>query len=114
MDDCLFCKIADGRIPAKLVHQDEDTVAFEDLDPQAPVHLLVVPRRHVARVSELTPEDDAVMGKLYRVAASLARARGVAEGGFRVVMNTNADGGQVIFHVHLHLLGGRVMGWPPG
>jgi histidine triad (HIT) family protein len=114
MSDCLFCKIADGRIPAKKVHEDAETVAFEDLNPQAPVHLLVIPRAHVGRATELRPENDAVMGKLFRVAASLAVARGVAEGGFRLVMNTNADAGQVIFHVHLHLLGGRTMGWPPG
>ena len=114
MTDCLFCKIADGRIPAKKVHEDADTVAFEDINPQAPVHLLVIPKVHVARTTELGPEHDAVVGKLVRVAARLATEREVAQGGFRVVMNTNADAGQTVFHLHLHLLGGRKLGWPPG
>ena len=114
MNDCLFCKIADGRIPARLVHQDKDIVAFEDIDPQAPLHVLVMPRRHVATVNELGRDDDQVMGKLFRVAASLAREKGYAGSGYRMVMNTNADAGQVVFHVHLHVLGGRPMGWPPG
>jgi histidine triad (HIT) family protein len=114
MNDCLFCKIADGRIPAKLVHQDKDTVAFEDINRQAPLHALVMPRRHIATINDLEHGDDQVMGKLFRVAASLAREMGCAESGYRVVMNANADAGQVVFHVHLHVLGGRPMGWPPG
>lgn len=114
MTDCLFCKIAEGKIPARIVHQDEDTVAFEDINPQAPFHVLVVPRRHVATLNDLVREDDRVMGKLLRVAASLAREKGCAESGYRVLMNTNAEGGQVVFHVHMHVMGGRQMGWPPG
>jgi histidine triad (HIT) family protein len=114
MTDCLFCKIADGRIPAGLLHQDAEVVAFEDIDPQAPFHALVIPRLHLARLGDLAPEHDALVGKLLRVAAQLARARGVDEPGYRVVVNTNADGGQVVFHLHLHVLGGRRMGWPPG
>ena len=115
MSDCLFCKIADGKIPAKLVHQDQDTVAFEDINPQAPLHVLVIPRRHVAAtMNDLTPEQDQVMGKLYRVAAGIARERGFAESGWRAVMNANRDAGQTVFHVHLHVLGGRPMAWPPG
>jgi histidine triad (HIT) family protein len=115
MPDCLFCKIVAGKIPAKLVHQDEDTVAFEDINPQAPLHVLVIPRQHVAStMNELTPAQDQVMGKLYRVAAAIAKERGVAESGWRAVMNANRDAGQTVFHVHLHVLGGRPFSWPPG
>ncbi len=114
MSDCLFCQIASGKIPAKIVHQDEDTVAFEDINPQAPFHVLVVPRRHIATVNDLTRDDDQVTGKLLRVAAALARERGCAETGYRTTVNTNADGGQLVFHVHLHVMGGRRMEWPPG
>jgi histidine triad (HIT) family protein len=114
MTDCLFCKIAAGTIPARLVHQDQDTVAFEDINPQAPFHVLVVPRRHVATLNDLTRDDDQLMGKLFRVAATLAREKGCAESGYRVLMNTNAEGGQVVFHVHMHVMGGRQMRWPPG
>jgi len=114
MPDCLFCKIVRKEIPARLVHEDEEVVAFEDLNPQAPVHVLVVPRRHVASLNELEPGDDALMGKLLRVAAKVARERGVADPGWRAVVNVNRDGGQLVFHVHLHCLGGRPMFWPPG
>jgi len=112
--DCLFCRIARKEIPAKLVHEDDDVVAFEDLNPQAPVHVLVVPRRHVPSLNELEAGDDALAGKLLRVAAGIARARGVAEPGWRAVVNVGKEGGQVVFHVHLHVLGGRPMFWPPG
>jgi histidine triad (HIT) family protein len=114
MSDCLFCKIVEGKIPAKIVHQDADTIAFEDIDPQAPVHLLVVPRKHVPTLNDLAPEDDALMGKLFRVAAKLARDRGLADRGWRAVVNVNRDAHQLVFHVHVHLLGGRAFGWPPG
>ena len=114
MSDCLFCQIAEGKIPAKLIHQDQDTVAFEDIHPQAPLHVLVIPRQHVATMNDLGPDHDQVMGKLYRVAATIARERGVAESGWRAVMNANRQGGQLVFHVHLHVLGGRQMTWPPG
>ncbi len=115
MSDCLFCKIASGKIPAKLVHQDDDTVAFEDINPQAPMHVLVIPRQHVAAtMNDLTPAQDQVMGKLFRVAAAIAKERGVAESGWRAVMNANRDAGQTVFHVHLHVLGGRPFSWPPG
>jgi len=114
MSDCLFCKIVKKEIPAKLVHEDEDVVAFEDLNPQAPVHVLVVPRRHISSLNELTPADDAVVGKLMRVAAKIAKDRGIAEPGWRAVVNVNREGGQLVFHVHLHCLGGRPMFWPPG
>ena len=114
MPDCLFCKIAEGTIPARLVHQDKDTVAFEDINPQAPFHVLVVPRRHVATLNDLTRDDDQVMGKLFRVAATLAKEKGCAESGYRVLLNTNAEGGQVVIHVHKHVMGWRQMAWPPG
>jgi histidine triad (HIT) family protein len=114
MSDCLFCKIAAGQIPAKIIHQDDDTVAFLDINPQAPTHFLVIPRKHVASLSDLTPADDALVGKLCRTAAKLAAERGIAAGGFRAVVNTGAGAGQSVFHIHVHVLGGRALAWPPG
>jgi histidine triad (HIT) family protein len=114
MSDCLFCDIAAGKVPAKIVHQDDDVLAFEDIQPQAPVHLLVIPRKHVATLNDLAPEDDAVVGKLFRVAAALAKERGVADRGWRAAINVNRDAHQLVFHVHLHVLAGRSFGWPPG
>ena len=114
MADCLFCKIARHEIPARIVHEDEDAVAFDDIDPQAPVHVLVVPRRHVPSLNDLAPEDDALLGKLQRVAALVAAKRGLAESGWRLVANVGRDANQIVPHVHLHVLGGRRMGWPPG
>lgn len=114
MADCLFCKIAAKEIPAKIVREDADTVAFEDIHPQAPHHLLVVPKKHIATLNDLAPEDEAVVGRMFRAAAALARDRGIADPGWRAVVNTNAEGGQVVFHLHLHVLGGRRMRWPPG
>lgn len=114
MSDCLFCKIAAGQIPAKIVHQDDDTVAFVDINPQAPTHLLVIPRKHIPTLNDLAPADDALLGKVYRVAARLAADRGVAQEGWRAVINTNAGAGQTVFHVHVHVLGGRALTWPPG
>ncbi len=114
MSDCLFCKIAAGKIPAKLVYEDAEVVAFEDIEPQAPVHLLVIPRKHVPTLNDLAPEDDALAGKLLRVGAALAKERGISERGWRATVNVNRDAHQLVFHVHLHVLGGRVFGWPPG
>ena len=114
MSDCIFCKIIDRKIPARVVHEDDETFAFEDLNPQAPVHVLVVPKRHVATVNDLLPEHDAIVGRLHRAAARIAAERGIAASGFRIVANTNRDAGQTVFHLHLHLLGGRPMQWPPG
>ncbi len=114
MNDCLFCKIAAGQIPAKVVHQDDEVVAFADVNPQAPTHLLVIPRKHIPTLNDLTPEDDALVGKLHRVAAKLAAERGISAGGWRAVLNTNRGAGQTVFHIHLHVLGGRQMTWPPG
>ncbi len=114
MSDCLFCKIAAGQIPAKIIHQDPDVVALEDIRPEAPVHLLVVPRKHIPTLNDVSAEDEALVGKMVRVAAALAKDRGVADGGWRAVVNVNRDASQVVFHVHLHVLGGRKLGWPPG
>jgi histidine triad (HIT) family protein len=114
MSECLFCRIVAGKIPAKLVYEDPEVVAFEDIEPQAPVHLLVVPRKHVPTLNDLAPEDDALAGKLLRVAAALAKERGIAERGWRAAVNVNRDAHQLVFHVHLHVLGGRAFGWPPG
>jgi histidine triad (HIT) family protein len=111
---CLFCKIRDGEVPAKIVHQDETVFAIEDINPQGPVHLLVIPRRHLESANDLAAEDEALVGHLVRVAADLARNRGISEGGHRMVFNTNAEGGQTVPHLHLHLIGGRQMRWPPG
>jgi histidine triad (HIT) family protein len=114
MSDCIFCKIVEKKIPSRVVHEDADTFAFEDLNPQAPVHVLIIPRRHVSTVSDLVAGDDVVVGKLYRVAAKIAADRGIVQTGYRIVANTNRDAGQTVFHLHLHLLGGRPMQWPPG
>ncbi len=112
--DCLFCRIASGQVPSKKVYEDEEVVAFEDINPQAPVHMLVIPRKHTPTLNDLGPEDDATLGRLHRVAAELARDRDLSERGYRVVMNCNEEAGQTVFHIHLHLLGGRRMKWPPG
>ncbi len=114
MTDCLFCKMASGAIPVKKVYEDEQLFAIEDINPVAPVHILIITKQHLANALDLTAENDQLIGSVYRVAASLARERGVAESGFRVVNNTNAGAGQSVFHIHFHLLGGRNLGWPPG
>lgn len=107
MSTCLFCKIAAGDIPAAIVHQDDTLVAFKDINPQAPLHVLVIPRRHVATLNDLAGTDDALVGSMQRLAATIARDHGYADRGFRTVMNCNADAGQTVFHIHLHLLAGR-------
>ena len=114
MADCLFCRIAAGQIPAKIVYQDEDLVAFRDINPQAPMHVLVIPRRHVATLNDLTPQEDGLVGEMVRRAAALAREEGYADRGYRTVFNCNAEAGQTVFHIHLHVLGGRKFAWPPG
>ena len=111
-DACLFCRIIRKEIPAKIVAENEDCVAFRDINPQAPVHVLIVPRAHIPSVKEVT--DPTMVGKLTSMATDLAQRAGVADGGYRLVINTNADAGQTVFHLHLHLLGGRHMSWPPG
>ena len=114
MSDCLFCRIAKKEIPASLVHDDDELVAFNDINPQAPMHVLIVPRRHIATLNDLQPGDDALMGKMLRLAADLARRQGHAERGYRTLLNCNREAGQTVFHIHLHLLAGRGLGWPPG
>lgn len=111
-DDCLFCRIVRKEIPAKLVAEDEHCVAFRDINPQAPLHVLVIPREHVPSLDEA--RDPELLGRLSLMAADIARKEGVAASGYRTVMNTNSAAGQTVFHVHLHLLGGRSMHWPPG
>ena len=114
MPDCLFCKIRDGQIPAKIVHRDDVCLAIEDIKPQAPTHLLVVPLAHIETVNDLTVEDRETVGHLVVTAGRLAKERGHSENGYRLVMNCNRDAGQTVFHLHLHALGGRPFGWPPG
>jgi histidine triad (HIT) family protein len=114
MPECLFCKIVNGQIPATLVYQDDRLVAFKDINPQAPMHVLIIPRRHVASLNELTAEDDGLVGEMVRRAAAIAGEHGHADRGFRTVFNCNADAGQTVFHIHLHVLGGRTLTWPPG
>ena len=114
MSDCIFCKIVGREIPAQLVHEDDSLIAFKDLNPQAPLHALIVPRRHVATLNDLTPADDALVGSMFRVAARLAKEHGYADRGYRTVFNCNREAGQSVFHVHLHLLAGRGLTWPPG
>jgi histidine triad (HIT) family protein len=112
--DCLFCRIVSGSVPATVVHRDEHTLAFRDINPQAPVHILVIPREHIASLDAALDHHGDVLGRLQLAARDLARSEGIAEGGYRTVLNIGADGGQTVHHVHLHLLGGRALGWPPG
>ncbi len=111
---CIFCEIVAGRIPARRAHEDDRILAFHDAHPQAPTHVLLVPRKHIASLLDLTAEDDALIGHLVRTARDLARQLGLAERGFRLVFNAGSDAGYSVFHIHLHLLGGRALGWPPG
>ncbi len=114
MSDCLFCKIRDGQIPAAVTHRDDDVIAFKDINPKAPFHQLVIPVRHIDSLATASAEDATILGKLMLAGARLARESGLAENGFRVVMNAGPDAGQTVFHVHLHVLAGRPLGWPPG
>jgi histidine triad (HIT) family protein len=114
MSDCLFCRICNGQIPAAITFRDDDVLAFKDINPKAPFHQLVIPTRHLASLATADEKDAALLGKLMLVGARLARESGQAEGGFRVVINAGADAGQSVLHVHLHVLAGRVLVWPPG
>lgn len=112
--NCLFCRIIAGQIPATKVYEDEHSFAFRDINPQAPVHVLLIPKKHIASLKEAGPDDHAVLGHLMLVAGKIASQEGIAESGFRVVANSGADAGQSVFHIHLHVMGGREMAWPPG
>jgi histidine triad (HIT) family protein len=112
--NCLFCKIAAGEIPSKQVYQDDEVIAFDDINPQAPTHVLIIPRRHIATLNDLTETDDALIAAMTRRAAAIAKERRIDQAGYRTVFNCNGDAGQTVFHIHLHLIGGRRMSWPPG
>ena len=114
MSDCLFCKIVDGDIPANVVFEDEDVLAFRDISPQAPTHILIIPRRHISTINDIGDGDCEVIGTLFTAAKKIAAAENLSESGYRVVMNCGEGAGQSVFHIHLHLLGGRGLGWPPG
>lgn len=114
MNGCLFCSIVEGKVKANTVYEDDRIVAFSDIRPQAPVHILLIPRKHIGGVLDIEHGDGDLIGDIFQVAARLARERGIADSGFRVVVNSGADAGQSVFHLHYHLLGGRPMTWPPG
>ena len=114
MSDCLFCKMVSGEIQPDVVFENDDVLAFRDVTPQAPVHVLVIPKTHIATTNELTPEHAVLIGKMVLAARQIAADEGVAEPGYRMVMNCNPEAGQSVYHIHLHMLGGRPMGWPPG
>ncbi len=113
-DDCLFCKIQKGEIPSKEVYADEEFFAFRDINPAAPTHILIIPRRHIPRITEASAEDSALLGRMLLRANAIAAQEGIVESGCRYVINCNAGGGQTVYHIHLHILGGRAMSWPPG
>jgi histidine triad (HIT) family protein len=112
--DCLFCKIVNGELSADVVYENDSLVAFRDIDPKAPTHILLIPRRHISTMNDLTDGDETLAGELFLAAARIAADEGLADDGYRVVMNCNAAAGQSVFHIHLHLMGGRTMTWPPG
>lgn len=114
MDNCIFCQIVEGKIPSEKVYEDEDLLAFRDINPVAPVHVLIIPKKHISSLLELTEEDQLLAGKILYGAQKIARQLGLAEKGFRVVNNIGEEGGQTVFHIHFHLLGGRQLTWPPG
>jgi histidine triad (HIT) family protein len=114
MSDCLFCKIIGGQIHGQFVHQDDQLVAIRDINPQAPLHVLIMPRRHIATLNDLAAADDALVGAMNRAAAAIAKEHGYADRGYRTVFNCNREAGQTVFHIHLHLLAGRGLSWPPG
>lgn len=111
--DCIFCKILAGEIPSQKVYEDEHVYAFRDINPMAPVHILVIPRKHIATVSEMESDDSPLMGRLFDAARKIAEAEGIANSGYRLVVNNGADAHQTVFHVHMHVFGGKSMGWPP-
>ncbi len=114
MSDCLFCKMVAGEIQPDVVYETDRVLAFRDIDPKAPTHILIIPKKHISTINDIVAEDAALMGELHLAAKEIASQEGLAEPGYRVVMNCNEQGGQAVYHIHLHLLGGRQMGWPPG
>jgi len=114
MSECLFCKMVSGEIAPDKVYEDDDVLAFRDIGPQAPLHVLVIPKEHISTLNDLEQRHATVLGKMYLAVKQIAAQEGVAEGGYRTVMNCNRDGGQTVYHIHLHMLGGRGMQWPPG
>jgi len=114
MDNCLFCKIINGEITAKKVYENEHIIAFNDIDPKAPVHILVIPKKHIRSINELNSSDINLAGEIILAAKKIAKDQGIDSKGFRVVFNTNDDGGQTVYHIHMHIMGGRQMQWPPG
>jgi histidine triad (HIT) family protein len=114
MSNCLFCKIVDRKIPAKIVYEDDQTLAFDDINPQTPVHTLVIPKKHVVAVQECGLQDQSLLGQLLLTCSKIAKQKALLESGYRIVANTGRDGGQTVFHLHFHVMGGRHMGWPPG
>ncbi len=114
MSDCLFCKIRDREIPAEIVFENEYVLAFNDINPQAPVHVLIIPKEHIPTANDISAANMDVIGEMHIAAAAIARKRGIAEDGYRTLINCNEDGGQVVFHLHMHLVGGRQLNWPPG
>lgn len=114
MADCVFCKIRDGELPAEMLHDDGELFVIKDLNPAAPTHLLIIPHRHIETLNDLGPGDEELLGRVYLLASGLATDAGIAAGGYRVVANCNRDGGQSVYHIHFHLLGGRSLAWPPG
>jgi histidine triad (HIT) family protein len=114
MSNCIFCKIIEKKIPAKIIHEDDHVLAFEDINPQAPVHTLVIPKKHIPTLLDIKEEDNNLVGHLIKVANKIANDKGIAERGFRIVANCNPESGQTVYHIHLHILGGRQMHWPPG
>jgi len=114
MTNCLFCKMTSGEIKPDIVFENDDVLAFRDINPQAPTHVLIIPKKHISTINDIKSEDEALIGKLYTTAQAVAKQEGFAEKGYRVVMNCGEDAGQTVFHIHLHLLGGRQLSWPPG
>ncbi len=112
--ECLFCKIAEKEIPSSIIYEDGEVVAFNDINPQAPVHVIIIPRKHIEKISDITVDDAGIIGRLVLTAKDIAKEKGISEDGYRLVFNCNKDAGQAVFHIHLHLLGGRKFSWPPG
>jgi histidine triad (HIT) family protein len=114
MSDCLFCKVRDGEIPADIIYENDDVLAFNDVNPQAPVHLLIIPKKHISTVNDVVDGDQVIMGKLFSAAKIIASQKGVSDDGYRLVVNCNEKAGQTVFHIHMHMLADRALTWPPG